>query len=56
MRVKQGDVLVCGTEDCKVELTVSMECKSKTCDDACDINATCCKEPMKLKGDIPKKR
>jgi hypothetical protein len=49
MKVNEGDVLVCGTEDCQVELTVTKACKSETCSDACDIEATCCKEPMEVK-------
>jgi hypothetical protein len=49
MKVNEGDVLVCGTEDCQVELTVTKACKSETCSDDCDIEATCCKEPMEVK-------
>jgi len=49
MKVHEGDVLVCGTDDCKIELTVTKECKSKTCGETCNIEATCCKKPMKLK-------
>jgi hypothetical protein len=50
MKVHEGDVLICGTEDCKVELTVTKECVANSCDDACDIEATCCEEPMQLKN------
>lgn len=49
MKVEEGDVLVCSTEDCEVELTVTRTCRSKTCGTACDIEATCCDEPMELK-------
>jgi len=49
MKVREGDVLVCSTEDCKVELTVTKECVSETCGESCDITATCCKKPMELK-------
>jgi hypothetical protein len=49
MDVKKGDVLVCGTEDCQVELTVTKDCQAKTCGSACNIEATCCKKPMELK-------
>ncbi|GFO67654.1 hypothetical protein GMLC_12330 [Geomonas limicola] len=49
MKVHEGDVLVCGTKDCKVELTVTKECVSETCSEACEIDATCCKQPMELK-------
>jgi hypothetical protein len=49
MNVKEGDVLVCGTDDCEVELTVTKGCKAKTCGPACNIEATCCDKPMKLK-------
>ena len=47
MRVKEGDVLVCGTPDCKVELTVTRDCQSK--DESCEIEISCCDEPMELK-------
>lgn len=49
MKVKEGDVIVCSTGDCQVELTVTKGCKAKTCGAACDIEATCCNEPMKPK-------
>lgn len=49
MKVEEGDVLICSTEDCEVELTVTRACKSKTCGAACEIEATCCDEPMELK-------
>jgi hypothetical protein len=49
MKVHEGDVLVCGTDDCKVELTVTKECMSNSCGEPCEIEATCCKEPMELK-------
>lgn len=49
MKVHQGDKLVCGTEDCRVELTVTRECSSNSCSEACDIEATCCEAPMELK-------
>jgi len=49
MKVREGDVLVCGTKDCKVELTVTKDCVSETCSEACEIDATCCKQPMELK-------
>ena len=50
MKVHEGDVLICGTDDCKVELTVTKSCESPTCSEACDIEATCCEEPMELKN------
>jgi hypothetical protein len=49
MKVHEGDVLICGTDDCKVELTVTKSCESSTCGEACDIEATCCDEPMEVK-------
>ena len=49
MKVEEGDVLICSTEDCEVELTVTRACKSKSCGAACDIEASCCDEPMELK-------
>ena len=51
MKVHDGDVLICGTSDCKVELTVTHSCESETCGDACDLEAICCKEPMELKSE-----
>jgi len=49
MKVKEGDVLVCKEKDCTVELTVTKACTTDTCGVECDIEATCHKEPMKLK-------
>ena len=49
MKVKQGDVLVCQTKDCTVELTVTKACDAKSCGVECDVDATCHGEPMKLK-------
>jgi hypothetical protein len=49
MKVKDGDVLVCSSKDCNVELTVSKVCDSKTCGTGCDIKATCHDKPMTLK-------
>ena len=56
MKVHEGDVLVCGTGDCKVELTVTKECMSKTCGEPCEIEAICCKEPMELKEHTQQKK
>ena len=49
MKVREGDVLVCRTKDCTVELTVTKACNSKTCGVTCEVDATCHGEPMKLK-------
>jgi hypothetical protein len=48
MKVREGDILVCTCDDCKVELTVTKSCDDKTCKD-CDIDVKCCGKPMKLK-------
>jgi hypothetical protein len=56
MKVHEGDVLVCGTDDCKVELTVTKECLSNSCGEPCEIEATCCKEPMELKESLQQKK
>lgn len=50
MKVKEGDVLICTHNDCKMELTVTKTCDDKTCGcDECELEVTCCGEPMKLK-------
>ncbi len=49
MKVKEGDVLICTSKDCSVELKVMHACHSKSCGVECDIEATCHKKPMELK-------
>jgi len=49
LKVKEGDVLICKSKDCTVELTVTKACDSKTCGVECDIKATCHNKPMELK-------
>jgi hypothetical protein len=49
MKVKDGDVLICTSKDCTVELKVIHSCTSKVCGINCDIKATCHDKPMKLK-------
>ena len=49
MKVKEGDVLICKSKDCAVELKVTKACDSKTCGTECDIKATCHNKPMELK-------
>ena len=50
MKAKEGDVIVCESPDCTVELTVTKSCQSNSCGTACEVTATCCDEPMKLKN------
>jgi hypothetical protein len=49
MKVREGDVLVCTSKDCTVELKVMKACHSDTCGVECDIKATCHGKPMELK-------
>ena len=51
MKVKQGDVLVCNCNDCKIELTVTKACSTELCghEVVCDVEASCCGKPMTLK-------
>ncbi len=49
MKVKEGDVLICTSKDCSVELKVMHSCHSKSCGVECDIKATCHNKPMELK-------
>jgi hypothetical protein len=49
MKVKEGDVLICKSKGCTVELTVTKACDSKTCGIECDIKATCHNKPMELR-------
>ena len=49
MKVKEGDVLICSSKDCTVELKVTKACDSKTCGHECDIKATCHDKPMKIR-------
>lgn len=49
MKIKTGDVLVCNAHDCQVQLTVTHDCDLETCGDTCDIEATCCGQPMEVK-------
>ncbi len=49
MKVKEGDVLICTSEDCTVELKVIHECTGEVCGAGCDIEATCHGKPMTLK-------
>ena len=48
MKVAEGDVLVCASEDCKVELVVMAACNSETCGVECDIEVSCHGKPMNL--------
>jgi hypothetical protein len=49
MKVKEGDVLICKSKDCTVELTVTKACESDRCGVECDIDAKCHSKPMELK-------
>ncbi len=49
MKVKEGDILICKSKDCTVELTVSKACDNTSCGTECDINAMCHDKPMELK-------
>jgi hypothetical protein len=49
MKVKEGDVLICKSEDCVAELTVTKACDSKTCGVECDLDVSCHGKPMELK-------
>lgn len=49
MKVKEGDVLICKTNDSSVGLTVTKACDSRTCGTECDIKATCQNKAMELK-------
>jgi hypothetical protein len=49
MKVKEGDVLICKSKDCTVELKVTKACDSKSCGVECDVKATCHDKPMELK-------
>ena len=49
MKVKDGDILICTSKDCTVELKVTQACHSTTCGVDCDIKATCHGKPMELK-------
>ena len=49
MKVKEGDVLICTSKDCTVELKVMHACDSKVCGHGCDIKATCHDKPMEMK-------
>ena len=52
MKIKEGDVLVCTCDDCKIELTVTKACTDQECgcEFDCDIDASCCGEPMVVKA------
>ena len=52
VKVKVGDVLVCQCKDCQIELTVTKTCSDDKCTheaEECELDASCCGEPMKLK-------
>jgi len=49
MKVKQGDILVCTSKDCDVELSVKKACNSKSCGIECDLEVSCHGESMKIK-------
>ena len=49
MKVTEGDVLICKSKDCSVELTVTKACDSEGCGTECDIKATCHNKPMEMK-------
>ena len=50
MKVKEGDVLVCACDDCDLELVVQSACGEEACGcEGCEVNVTCCDEPMVLK-------
>ena len=49
MKVKEGDVLVCKSKDCEVELTVTKACTSETCGVECDLELSCHGGSMELK-------
>lgn len=53
MKVKAGDVLLCPCEDCEFELTVTKTCADEVCshESECEIEVTCCGQPMALKQD-----
>jgi hypothetical protein len=49
MKVKEGDVLICTSKDCTVELTVTKACTSATCGVECDLDLSCHGANMELK-------
>ena len=49
MKVKEGDVLICSSKDCTVELKVTKACDSHSCGHECDIKATCHDKPMVIR-------
>jgi hypothetical protein len=49
MKVKEGDVLICRSKDCEVELTVTKACDSAKCGVECDLEVSCHGGPMELK-------
>jgi hypothetical protein len=49
MKVKEGDVLICKSKDCNVELTVTKACSSSTCGVECEVELSCHNVPMELK-------
>jgi len=49
MKVKEGDVLVCSSKDCTVELSVKKSCDSEKCGVECDLELSCHGEPMQIK-------
>jgi hypothetical protein len=49
MKVKEGDVLVCSSKDCNVELSVLKTCDSEKCGVECDLDMSCHGEQMQIK-------
>jgi hypothetical protein len=53
MKVREGDVLVCSSGDCYIELTVTRTCLKDMCGVVdCDFDLRCCGKPMKLKTEF----
>jgi len=49
MKIKEGDVLICKSQECTVELTVTKTCDSLACGVECEVEATCHDKAMELK-------
>lgn len=49
MKVKEGDVLICKSKGCEVELLVQKACTREQCGVECDVELSCHNEPMQVK-------
>ena len=46
MKMQPGEKLVCASPECSSELTIAKTCNCNPDGSACDIEATCCGQPM----------